>query len=403
MLNIRWYRVLLITVILALAIIYPILWFQMLNDPVQYTGTDYVPFYAASQISKNEGPSQIYNLNLQREYEENLGNFVIQPNDVRIFLNPPFIIPLVNLSATSDFRTSLVLWEIINFVIILIGTALLFHLLRPHFSRKALLVFLIGIISFFPIYKSLLIGQNSAFLFLGAIMLLLGTINKKYWIAGLGLAIMAVRPHIVIPLAIPFLFNRKKTFYWFVAGAALLGLISLGFSGWEGIKGFFEMLLISGSGTNSTTGEYSMVNIIGILLRLLPDLSIDIIHWIGWGFYILSICFLGFYWKRSPHIESKQISVAILIATITVPHIHMHDLILWAIPLITLFLYTIQHKEYTYWAASLPWWISFAFLICFFSPILEAIIPYVIFFLLFLLLLKPEKSMTLIRSQVGGP
>jgi len=402
MLKIRWFRVLLITVVLVLAITYPILWLKMLNDPVQYTGTDYVPFYAASQISRNEGTSQVYDLELQRKYEENLGNFVIQPEDVRIFLNPPFIIPLANLVSKPDFRTSLILWELVNFLILLLGTYLLFNLLNSYFSWKILLVFLAGIITFFPAYKSLIIGQNSAILLFGAIMLFIGTVEKKDWMAGLGLAIITVRPHIALPLALPFLFNRKRIFYWFLAGAAFLGLISLGYSGLDGVKGFLEMLLVSGSGSNSTTGENSMVNLIGILLRLFPGASIEIVHLLGWGAYILSIGYLCYYWKNSFTIGGKQISVAVLITTITVPHIHMHDLVLWILPLTMILLITMGRKDISLIAASIPWWVSFAFLICFFSPILEAIIPYILYCLLFFLIIRPEKLKLLKRSKAGG-
>src|SRR3990172_226469 len=402
MANIRCHRVLLITVVMVLVISYPILWLRMLNDPVQYTGTDYVPFYAASQISRNEGPSQIYNLELQRKYEQNLGNFVIHPDDVRIFLNQKFIVRLVNLSLTADFRTSLVLWEFINFLALLMATCLLFRFLNTNFSRKVLVIFLAGVVFFFPAYKSLIIGQNSSFLLLGAVLLLIGTIQKKDWMSGLGLAIMTVRPHIALPLALPFLFNRRKTLYWFLACAALLGLVSLGYSGLDGVKGFLDMLLVSGSGSNSTTGEYSMVNLIGILLRFFPMASIDIIHWIGWGAYILSMGYLCYYWKRSSSIEGKQISVAILITAITVPHIHMHDLVLLILPLTTILLYTTERSDLSLHAASLPWWVSFAFLICFFSPILEAIIPYIIYCLLLFLIIKPENLKMLARSETGG-
>ncbi|MFC2028381.1 glycosyltransferase family 87 protein [Chloroflexota bacterium] len=402
MISIRWNRVLLISVILVLAITYPTLWIRMLNDPVQYTGTDYVPFHVVSQISRNAGPSHIYDLGLQREYEENLGNFDIHPEDVRIFLNPPFIVPLVNLIERPDFRTSLVLWELLNLFFLLAGASLILHLIYSHFTRSTLLIFLFGIFCFFPAYKSLVIGQNSPILLFGAIMLLTGTIRKKDWMAGLGLAVMTIRPHIVIPLALPFLFNRRRIFCWFLAGAGFLGLVSLGYSGWEGITGYFEMLLVSGSGSNSTTGENNMVNVIGILLRLFPELSIDIVHWIGWGLYLLSIIAICVLWKKSTAIEGKQISIAILIITLTVPHIHMHDLILWAIPLTMLLLYSTECKEHTSLAATLPWWISFGFLLSFFSPILEASIPYIIYCMLLFAVIKPKKLRALLGSETGG-
>ena len=401
--KVNFRRVFLIAIIISLILSYSILWYRTITIPAQFTGTDFVPFFVTAQITRNEGSSYIYDIQLQQKYEEKLAGFDIQLEDVRIYLNPPFVVPLVNLIVVPDFVNSLILWELMMVLFILLAIGFLYLLIRANFSRKIVVIFIVGIFLFFPGFKSVVIGQNSAILLLGASLWVYGLLTNKDWVAGLGLVIMTVRPHIALPLALPFLFKRKCIWWWFLLGTTLLAVFSLIFVGMDGILGFIKILFISVNAANTTTGEANMFNLIGVLIRMFPNGPVIIFRWLGWGVYLTSMIILCVIWFKSAEIKLKQIGLAVLITTFSAPHIHMHDLILWAIPLITLLLYTIQHDEYTFWAASLPWWISFAFLICFFSPILEAIIPYIIYFLLFLLVLKPEKSMTLIRPQVGGP
>ena len=389
--KINYQRVFLLASVLSLALVYLLLWLRMLNDPVQYTGTDFVPFYAAAQIAKNESPSQIYDLQLQQKYEDGLGDFDIQLQDVRIYLNPPFVVPLASLVTGKNFLTSLVLWEVLMALHLLLATSLLFLLVRHHFSRQILFIFLMGILFFFPGYKSLVIGQNSAMLLLGACLWVYGLLTRKDWLAGLGLALMTVRPHIALPLALPFLFKRRSVWWWFLIGTGSLAVFSLIYTGMDGILGFLKILTISGDGSNTTTGEKSMVNLIGVLIRLFPSVPVSIFRRVGWGAYLFTIISLCGLWIKSPEIQGKQIGLAILIITFTAPHMHMHDLVLWSIPLMLILLSVKEIPLLINRLAPLPWWLSLAFLFCFFSPILESVIPYLILIFLILAFTIPEK------------
>ena len=388
--------------VFSLAIIYIVLWLRMINDPVQYTGTDFVPFYAAAQIARNDSPSRIYDLELQQKYEENLGNFDIGTHDVRIYLNPPFVIPVVNLVIHPNFVTSLILWEFLMLFYFILGIMILSVLLRNHLSKKISIIFLSGILFFFPLYKSLVIGQNSAMLFVGGCVWLYGLITRKDWMAGIGLALMTVRPQIVLPLVLPFLFKRRKVWWWFLAGATILVIFSWIYVGTEGIIGFLKMLIISGNGTNTTTGENNMVNLIGVLIRLFPFFPVSILRWIGWGAYGSAIIYLCILWNKTPEIQGKQIGIAILLTLFTTPHLHMHDLVLWSIPLVLIFLSIKDQPRLVRKLAPLPWYLSLALLFCFFSPYLEATIPYLILVLLFLLLINPEKVLSQSLFQTKG-
>lgn len=149
---------------------------------------------------------------------------------------------------------------------------------------------------FFPGFYSVLNGQDTAFLLLGAVFLMVGVINKNDALAGLGLSLMTVRPHIALALAIPFLFQRRKVFVYFCAGASALAAFSHLMLGEKGVQEFINILSISAKGKWYGMNEAGMYNLVGLLSRTFPTLSDDI-RVFGCIMYfggILALCIL---WK----------------------------------------------------------------------------------------------------------
>ena len=396
-------RVLIWVSVFSLAIIYIFNWVRMLNDQQILFTTDFVPFYSAAQISRNEGPSHIYDLELQKRYEEKIIGFSIPFENINIFVNPPFVVPLVSLVITPDLRISLVLWELMMIMVFLIGNIFVFKLLYKEMPITELFIFLLGIILFFPFYKSLLFGQNSAILFLGASVWMYGLIRKKDGLAGLGLALMTIRPHIVLPLALPFLFKRRSVFWWFLIGSASLAAFSQVYSGLDGVLGFLKMITVSANGVNMTVNEKYMVNLMGFLIRIFPNMSLSVIHWAGWSAYIFNFVFLCTLWIRSSEIQGRQIGLALLLTTFTTPHLHVHDLVLWIIPLVLILLSVKDNTLLINKYAPLPLWFSMGFLACLFSPILAEVIPFLILvILIYLVYYSTSKKIDSQAQQEAG-
>src|SRR3972149_4511659 len=87
----------------------------------------------------------------------------------------------------------------------------------------------IGSFLFLPLFFSLMNGQDTAFLFLGAAIWMYGLFSGKETVAGLGLSLTTIRPHIALILALPMLFSHRKVFWGVVLGAGLLAVFSLSF------------------------------------------------------------------------------------------------------------------------------------------------------------------------------
>ena len=87
-------RVFVSAALISLILSYALLWLRMITTWKEYTGADFIAFYAAGRIAQNEGAEYGYDLDLQRHYEEEVVGFEIAPEHISPYLHPPFIIPI---------------------------------------------------------------------------------------------------------------------------------------------------------------------------------------------------------------------------------------------------------------------------------------------------------------------
>jgi hypothetical protein len=332
-------RVLLITGLSSLVIIYAILWLRMINSQSERTGSDFIAFYAAGIIAQNQGMAHVYDLNLQQAVEQEQVGFALAPGQVLPYNHVPYLVPLLSVLVSGDYVASFIRWTIFMSTIFVIGVGILvwwFHC--KGFDKHTILVISAGILTFFPFFVSLMHGQDTSLLFLGTCLWLLGLLSGRDSLAGSGLALMTVRPQIALMLAIPFLFKKQKVFGWFCLGAGAFSIISLFILGVEGMRSFIDILLVTAGGEWYGMNQSAMVNLIGLLLRLFPGLSVESVRVIGWVVYGLTMVGLCLLWRRSRVIDERQITLAVILALSTSPHLHYHDLTLLLVPLLALIL-----------------------------------------------------------------
>jgi hypothetical protein len=394
-------RVFAVAALASLVLVYSLLWLRMITTPVEYTGADFIAFYAAGRIAQAEWPAHVYDLVLQQHYEEEVVGFEVAPEHISPFLHPPFIVPLARTLALDDFILSFVLWDLVMLVFLVLGALPLFYLLREGLSRQQRLVLLAGILLFFPCYASLVIGQDSAIFYFSACIWMFGMLTKKDWLAGLGLAGMTVHPHLALPLALPFLFKRRGVWWWFLIGAASLALFSLAYVGVDGIEGFFRVLLVSGRGENYHTVEEHMFNAIGLLWRAIPDLSPLYVHGIGWGVYLAATTGMCILWAKTPLLDERHIGLAVILSLFSSPHSHIQDLVLLIIPIACLMLVLIRKKYLlSRDAVLLPLAASLVLLFSFFTEFLKYGVYYLVILFLLIALWFPER---LFRKRLESP
>ncbi len=346
-------RVLAITGIVSLLIIYPLLWVRVLSDPAQRTAADFLAFYAAGRISITQGMSKAYNLESQRIAEDDVLNATIsqdyisrgltppkdfgpalKASEVNPFPHPPFILPLLAVLAHFNYLTAFVLWSLFMLLLIIASSAVLVKTL-PRVVGVDRWILFFGIVLSFPAFFSIINGQDSALLFLGAVLWFYGFFRESDLLSGFGLALTTIRPQMAIVLSLPFLFRRRKVWGWFCLLAGSLVLVSIFLVGRSGVSDFLNILKFSANSEGyKFFNENLMVNLIGLLLRTFPSGNPALIRSIGWVGFAASILFLCIVWIKQPAIQEKHFCLAVVIAIFSVPHAHYHDLILLLIPLV---------------------------------------------------------------------
>ncbi|MHB8777038.1 MAG: glycosyltransferase family 87 protein, partial [Anaerolineales bacterium] len=332
--NINLWRVFQITAASSLAIIYIFQWGRMITTPSLRTGADFMAFYAAGRVAQEEGFSKVYDIGSQHEIEQIVVGFDLTTEQVLLYNHVPYLIPILQLLVSADYIGSFICWSILMFCIYVIANVFFLNTISPARNKKSYSALLAGTLLFFPFFNGLLLGQDTALLFLGLAIWCAGILKKQDWLAATGLALTTIRPHICLTLAIPFFFRHRKVWWRFFVIAGLLMLTSVLMIGKEGTFGFINLLQISASGTWHGMNESDMFNLIGLMLRAFPAYEPGFVRILGWVGYIAGIGLASVLWIKAHDFDGWLLGMSIIIALVFAPHLHYHDLTLLIIPLI---------------------------------------------------------------------
>jgi hypothetical protein len=328
------YRRLLVTAGgISLLIYYLFQWVQMISDPTLRTSVDFVAYYSAARIAQESGGTDVYDISRQHQMEERVVGFPLADEQVLLYLHMPYLIPLLFISVDENYVASFIRWVLPLVFIYGVSFLLIGETLRKNPAFRQDLMW--GVISFFPCFVSLLLGQSTALLFFGVTLLAWGLVKGKNWPAAIGLALITLRPQIMLLLIIPFFIMHRDIFWRFLMVSGALGILSVAVLGLEGTANFIEILSVSSRGQWYGLNVDAMVNLNGFMLRNLSFLGPVLIRQISWGMYLLGIpllCVLAVHVRKA---DFHVLSLMILICIILVPHLHYHDLALLIFPLLS--------------------------------------------------------------------
>ena len=372
----RFQRIFIIAGILSLVIAYVGLWIRFINDPVERTGADFIAFYSAGRVAQEFGFSRVYEPDLQQDVQEKEVGFTLVPGQVLLYNHLPFLLPILRLSMTENYVGSFHVWVILLVSIYLIALIILSKTLQLSGLESQLISLLrLAAFLFLPLFLSLMNGQDTAFVVLGASLWLYGLASGNEWLAGLGLSLTTVRPHLSLAFAIPMMFRHRKAFLAYILGSSVLAILSILILGWEGTRQFINILLISTGGEWHGMNEESMVNLLGLVIRLLGPSAGDLLRTWSWMIFGATILGISFLWYRKKDSLNYVIGLTVILALFTSPHLHFHDLTLLLIPFYDL-VRSGQLKRFA--AIAFPIAASLLLLISNLTPVLQFTTPYLL-------------------------
>lgn len=322
----------LLPIIFILGLLLQLYWYGLLM--AQTSGSvdflkdiDFRIIYTGGQIAREGDWNAIFDLERQLETQRQITGRSLEMADVLPYNHPPLLLPLQWLVSLAEYRAAYLLWGGLVALVSLWNALLVFRLTRRagwpglpagFFAAQSFL--------FYPIFVSLNKGQDTVFALIGLTVLLLGLQESRERFSGLGLALLTLRPQLALPLAIPFLFRQRKTWWWFVGIALALVVYSVLMVGLKGVTDFLNLLVITSSGESVLIHHADMYNLKGLLMRLFPTIEMQAASGISWAAFVLVLAFLCWLWARANRVEFHHISLAVTLGLFASPHLHYHDI-----------------------------------------------------------------------------
>lgn len=371
--------------LLVIAITLQMAWYAMLmvsyvRTPGKLEGADFLTFYSVGRVAREYGLNRVYDLSLEAAAQAQAAGISLGSQQILPPNHPPFLYPILGLLAGLKYRAAYFSYALLLVLLIVACLPALYRVFQHNgWSPFQARIALIGVLLFEPLFISVLKGQDSALLLLGGLLWFSGLTRNNDRLAGLGLSLTLIRPQIAIMLAVPFVFQRRKIFGWFFAGAAALGFYSFLQIGWTGLLDYFHILTVTAGGEGYGLAETAMFNFTGLLLRIAPQLDIEIVHTIGWGLFATALAGLFVLWGRSKSIGYRHIALAVTLSLFVAPHLHYHDLALLAVPLVGLGISGGAAGRLTAWLpAALPMAVSLILLFSEFWDPARFTVPYLL-------------------------
>ncbi|MGL4551551.1 MAG: glycosyltransferase family 87 protein [Gemmataceae bacterium] len=201
---------------------------------------DFVEYWAAGRLLLNgDNP---YDLKKMEPLERDAGR--PDAEDAIPMLNPPFVLPLVLPFGVPPARVAQLLWLAMHFAVLLfLCDALYRHFGGPEDYRIAAVA--LGL-TFGPSLTSIIVGQISPLLLLGAWAFLTLVRRGRDGLAGMATVLLAIKPHLCYLFWIAVLLWTLRTGRWkVIAGGVLAGLlltaVALAFNP-HVVSQYFEMM-----------------------------------------------------------------------------------------------------------------------------------------------------------------
>ena len=213
----KYYRY---TLWISFAILTGIVFWQgstLVLNPEWISADDYLGYWAAGKLQLSGAnpfdPSEL--LRLQKS--------VGWPGNAAVIMwSPPWTLPLVMVLGAVNYPLSRTFFIFINVAVILISVDLLWKLYKGK-TEFRWMSWLIGF-TFIPVLDAIKKGQTGILLLLGIAGFLYFQEKNKPWLAGLCLALLAIKPHVAYLFFLAVLLWVFYTRSWSVIGGFILAL-----------------------------------------------------------------------------------------------------------------------------------------------------------------------------------
>jgi hypothetical protein len=339
-------------------------------------GSDFPDFYCAARMLAEGHGHQLYDANLQRQYQARYSGRV-----GTLYIHPPFEAAVYLAVAWLPLSKAYLLWFWLNLIFLGIGACLM--------AREELLPWcwtswLALSLTFVPVLLCLQQGQDSILLLLSIILGFAAWKRERPYVAGCWLGLGLFKFQLALPLILALLFasvrssNRGKLAKGFGLTAVALAAVSAAISGWRIFVVYPQFLIHLQALPFAGIVPDAMANFRGLVYWMLQGRQSTAAAIITMALSAGSFIYMLNVWRRgqaedgtSPgqHISSA-FSSALLFAILVSYHLNPHDLSLLLIPFAILLEQIFEQKSYktTSEKTAAFRWVMFSLMVILFLP-----------------------------------
>jgi hypothetical protein len=194
----------------------------ILTRPEYLHSDDFVRYWASGRLNLHrENP---YDLQGIKQLQTEAGDLV-SGSTKSIVLNPPWAISLLMPFGIIDYPLSRLFWLFFSILLILLSSQLFWNAYSGHPNLRWLALLVVFI--FAPTISMLEVGQITALILFGiAGFIYFTTIDRNDWLAGISLALVSIKPQVVLIFWIALLFWVIQQRRWLLPISTLITILS---------------------------------------------------------------------------------------------------------------------------------------------------------------------------------
>jgi hypothetical protein len=292
--------------------------------------SDFAIFYCAGKMLNLGLADQLYDDQVQYRIQQTFTPQVNIRKGPLPFNHPPFEALLFAPLARLPYASALLVWEGLSLLMLVV----VIFVLRPHVAvmqQASSVWFLFAGLAFFPLWMSLLQGQDILVLLLVFACAYTALKSNHEFRAGCFLGLGVFRFHLVFPMVVVLLLRRRiKTTLGFALIGTILGLISVLTVGWRTFLAYPSYVLqVERSLGRRAIVPSQMPNLRGLFVNSLsPYLSPVLIASLV---ILCSLMFVGAVaYKWHPGEDNKKIdlgySLCLIVTLLVSYHAYVYDL-----------------------------------------------------------------------------
>ena len=306
-------------------------WFVFISGNLQ--GPDFFSFYAAAEIFVKQGPSSVYDILTQKQYEIAITNRPADTFIVLPYFHPPFYTLLIAPLAFLSYRAAYYAMTAFNVALLIALTFILVRgSLRVH--GRAVIVAASLIAGFLPLFVTILQGQSDLVVLVPLAGAYVAWSRGRAGWAGVLSALAFSKPQLLLLIPVLFITRRSWRAMAGFAGTVLaLALVSIAGFGLTPVLEYVSsvgswaiggQLPTHGQAVYTDTAVYSLRHI----LEILPGGGKVIAFGVLVG--LLALVAVSLSWR--PDKPRLDFALAVAASLVLSPHQNVHDLALLVIP-----------------------------------------------------------------------